>query len=224
MEILFWRDVKTTGAIFLACILLLTSFNHFTVVTVTTYLLMLALVPPLIYRLAISLKSAVLKTECEHPFREWLECDINAFIGKDDKTKLPKLLKDALSDCRRIVLVEDIIDTVKVLVIIYVASHLGEWFSGITLMYLAVIITFSIPKIYDMYRKDINNLGNKVTTLIDDLKKRVFASVPSKIKTPGSKKPNGNGAKGGKNIEEIGKNPVAGDIVDEEDQDKEKIS
>ena len=69
MEILFWRDVKTTGAIFLACILLLPSLNHFTVVTVTTYLLMLALVPPLIYRLAISLKSAVLKTECEHPFR-----------------------------------------------------------------------------------------------------------------------------------------------------------
>lgn len=69
MEILYWRDVRVTGVIFLSCMLLLTSFNHFTVVTVVTYLLMLALVPPLIYRLAVSLKCAVLKTDCEHPFR-----------------------------------------------------------------------------------------------------------------------------------------------------------
>ena len=69
MDILYWRDVKITAAIFVSCILLLTSFNHFTVVTVLTYLLMLALVPPLIYRLAVSAKAAVLKTECEHPFR-----------------------------------------------------------------------------------------------------------------------------------------------------------
>ena len=69
MDILYWRDPKKTAPIFVACLLLLYSFHHFSVITVVTYLLKVSLLPTLLFRLVISLKAALTKTECEHPFK-----------------------------------------------------------------------------------------------------------------------------------------------------------
>ena len=69
MDILYWRDPRKTGAIFVSCLLLLYSFHHFSVITVITYLLKISLLPTLLFRLVVSLKAAITKTECEHPFK-----------------------------------------------------------------------------------------------------------------------------------------------------------
>ncbi|CAB3985779.1 Hypothetical predicted protein [Paramuricea clavata] len=225
MDILYWRDPKKTGPIFVACLLLLYSFQHFSVVTVVTYLLKISLLPTLLFRLVISLKAALTKTECEHPFKEGLELDIDALVGTSDKTTLPKFVKTILHECRRILLVEDVVDTVKVLAIVHVVSYLGDWFSGVTLLYLGLIATFTIPKFYDMYRDEIQKLIEKVSRMFEDVKTRVLSNIPSKSKSFSTKKPKG--LKEPKNVEEISPALRESSLPSPEeasDEEKEKMS
>lgn len=225
MDILYWRDPKKTGVIFVACLLLLYSFHHFSVVTVLTYLLKISLLPTLLFRLVISLKAAITKTECEHPFKEGLELDIDTLVGTSDKTVLPKFLKGMIHECRRILLVEDTVDTLKVLAIVHMVSYLGDWFSGITLLFLCLIATFTVPKLYDVYRHEIHNLIDKVSKIFQDISTRVLAHIPSKSKSSAAKKPKG--LKETKKVEDISPAFDGNSLPSDEhalDDEKEKMS
>ncbi|XP_028403695.1 reticulon-1-A-like [Dendronephthya gigantea] len=210
MDILYWRDPKKTGPIFVACLLLLYGFHHFSVVTVVTYLLKISLLPTLLFRLVISLKAALTKTECEHPFKDALDSNIESLVGMS----LPKFVKVMLQECRRILLVEDVVDTVKVLAIVHVVSYLGEWFSGITLLFLGLVALFTIPKFYDVYKHEIHNMTDKVSKVMEDVKTRILAFIPTKSKSSASKK----GFKEPKNVEEI--SPALEKDSDEEQKEK----
>ncbi|XP_046848602.1 reticulon-1-A-like isoform X2 [Xenia sp. Carnegie-2017] len=111
--------------------------------------------------------------------------------GSTSDKGMPQALKIFLNECRRILLVEDVIDTVKVLIIVHLLSYLGDWFSGSTLLYMCVFVAFTIPKFYDVYRQEILRILEKATNVMEDAKDKILSFIPSKSKSPSWKKENG---------------------------------
>ncbi|KAJ7325352.1 hypothetical protein OS493_029900 [Desmophyllum pertusum] len=66
----------------------------------------------------------------------------------------------------------------KLLVGLYVLSYVAQWFSGITLIFAAFIGAFTIPKVYDMYKTEINSCVGKIKSAVEDATGKITAKVP----------------------------------------------
>lgn len=77
VDLLYWRNVKQSGAVFSSVLLLLFSLTQFSVVSVGAYLALAALSATISFRIYKSVLQAVQKTDEGHPFK-WVDGD---FLG-----------------------------------------------------------------------------------------------------------------------------------------------
>lgn len=69
IDLLYWRNVKQSGAVFSSVLLLLFSLTQFSVVSVGAYLALAALSATISFRIYKSVLQAVQKTDEGHPFK-----------------------------------------------------------------------------------------------------------------------------------------------------------
>lgn len=72
IDLLYWRNVKQSGAVFSSVLLLLFSLTQFSVVSVGAYLALAALSATISFRIYKSVLQAVQKTDEGHPFK-WVK-------------------------------------------------------------------------------------------------------------------------------------------------------
>jgi len=58
---------------------------------------------------------------------------------------------------RSVFLVEDIIDSIKFFAFFYFLTYVGSWFNGLTLVILTYLAFFSVPKVYEMNKTQIDH-------------------------------------------------------------------
>ncbi|XP_031565481.1 reticulon-1-A-like [Actinia tenebrosa] len=179
-DIILWRDIKVTTIVFVSGFIFLVCLTQFSLLTVLSTSSMVILVPMLVLRLLFTARSAFWKTEFKHPFHSYLDKDIN--VSKDNATrfgeKAAEYVANLAENIRSLLLVEDLADSVKLLMLLYILSYVAQWFSGVTLTFVAFIGLFTIPKIYDMYKVEINKALEKIQKAIDDLLDKINAAVP----------------------------------------------
>merc|ERR1712142_886634 len=61
-----------------------------------------------------------------------------------------------VGELRRLVLIEDMIDSIKFGIFLWVMTYIGAWFNGLTLMILGLVSMFSLPKTYEVYQEQID--------------------------------------------------------------------
>jgi len=107
-------------------------------------------------------------------FREYLDIDLTLSPEKvRDATEVAVThVNSAISELRRRFLVEDLVDSIKFGLLLYVLTYLGAWFNGLTLIILAFVALFTLPKVYennqaqidanlDLVRAKINEVTDK---------------------------------------------------------------
>ena len=60
-----------------------------------------------------------------------------------------KHVNAVLRKLRSVFLVEDIIDSLKFVVLFWVLTYIGAWFNGLTLVILSYLSAFSLPIVYE---------------------------------------------------------------------------
>lgn len=65
-------------------------------------------------------------------------------------------INTAITELRRRFLVEDLIDSLKFGLILYVLTYLGSWFNGLTLIILGFVALFTLPKVYENNQAQID--------------------------------------------------------------------
>lgn len=68
-DILLWRDIKVSAIVFVSGFVLLVCLTQFSVVSVITNIALICLAPMLALRLLLTARSAVSKSEFEHPLK-----------------------------------------------------------------------------------------------------------------------------------------------------------
>ncbi|KAF5925963.1 hypothetical protein HPG69_015999 [Diceros bicornis minor] len=153
-DLIFWRDVKKTGFVFGTTLILLLSLAAFSVISVVSYLILALLSVTISFRVYKSVIQAVQKSEEGHPFKAYLDVDITlsseAFHNYVNAAMVH--INRALKLIIRLFLVEDLVDSLKLAVFMWLMTYVGAVFNGITLLILAELLIFSVPVVYEKPR------------------------------------------------------------------------
>uniref|UniRef100_A0A3B5L4F8 Reticulon n=1 Tax=Xiphophorus couchianus TaxID=32473 RepID=A0A3B5L4F8_9TELE len=155
-DLIHWRDPKKSGVVFGLSLLLLLSLAAFSVISVVSYMLLALLCVTITFRIYKSVVQAVQKSTEGHPFRELIEKDVTIppeTFRKHVDTSLTHINR-ALKQMSRLFLVEDLVDSLKLAVVMWMLTYVGAVFNGITILILADILLFAVPPVYEKNKID----------------------------------------------------------------------
>ncbi|CAB0006317.1 unnamed protein product [Nesidiocoris tenuis] len=178
--LLYWRDPKKSGVVFGVTLLTLLSLTAFSLISVVAYLCLFTLGGTICFRIYKSIMQAVQKTSDGHPFKDILELDLTIpedkvnEIGKD----VVKYVNSTIATLRSLFLVEDLIDSIKFLVLSWVLTYIGACFNGLTLIIIGVILLFTLPTVYEKNQAQIDVYVKIAMDKLSIITNKMKAAVP----------------------------------------------
>ncbi|XP_068272186.1 reticulon-4 isoform X1 [Nyctibius grandis] len=180
VDLLYWRDIKKTGVVFGASLFLLLSLTVFSIVSVTAYIALALLSVTISFRIYKGVIQAIQKSDEGHPFRAYLESDVGVseeLIEKHSNVVLGHI-NGTVKELRRLFLVDDLVDSLKFAVLMWVFTYVGALFNGLTLLILALISLFSVPVIYERHQAQIDHYVGLVNKNVTDAMAKIQAKIP----------------------------------------------
>jgi len=121
-----------------------------------------------------------LKKETVNPLAKF--SDINLTVSEDKVNQFANnatnKLNTSLLELRRLFLVENMLDSVKFGLSLWVLTYIGSWFNAMTLILLSWVGLFSVPKIYLNNRTQIDPVLDKVKAQLNEISGKVAAMIP----------------------------------------------
>ncbi|XP_061700027.1 reticulon-1a isoform X2 [Syngnathoides biaculeatus] len=180
IDLLYWRNMKQSGAVFSSVLLLLFSLTQFSVVSVGAYLALAALSATISFRIYKSVLQAVQKTDEGHPFKGYLEMEISLTQDQISKyaDKILLYTNTCMRELRRLFLVQDLIDSFKFAVLMWLLTYVGALFNGLTLVILAVVSMFTMPVVYEKHQAQIDQYVGLIRTHVNSVVGKIQAKIP----------------------------------------------
>ncbi|XP_045480364.1 reticulon-1-like isoform X2 [Harmonia axyridis] len=179
-SLIYWRDPKKSGPVFGGVLLVLLALTYFSLISVIAYLSLLGLTATISFRVYKNVVQAVQKTGEGHPFKEFLEFDLS--LPPEKVKEISEVVvahvNAGLSALRRLFLVEDLIDSIKFGVFMWTLTYVGSWFNGMTLVILAWVALFTLPKVYETNKTQIDANLEFVKSKLAEVTSKVRAAVP----------------------------------------------
>ncbi|XP_077076533.1 reticulon-1b isoform X1 [Siphateles boraxobius] len=180
MELLYWRNLKQSGLVFGSLLLLLFSLTQFSVVSVVAYLALAALSATISFRVYKSVLQAVQKTDEGHPFKAYL--DVEMSLSHDQMQKYAEniqyYINSTLKELRRLFLVQDLVDSLKFAVLMWLLTYVGALFNGLTLLIMVVVSMFSMPVVYEKYQAQIDQYLDLIRTQVNSVVGKIQEKIP----------------------------------------------
>ncbi|XP_063774710.1 reticulon-4 isoform X5 [Pseudophryne corroboree] len=180
VDLLYWRDIKKSGAVFGASLFLLLSLTVFSIVSVSAYIALGLLSVTISFRIYKGVLQAIQKSDEGHPFKSYLES--NVAVSEDLVQKYCNValghINCTLKELRRLFLVEDLVDSLKFAVLMWVFTYIGALFNGLTLLILALISLFSIPVIYERHQTQVDHYLALISKNVKSTTDLIVSKVP----------------------------------------------
>ncbi|XP_036230968.1 reticulon-2 isoform X2 [Bactrocera oleae] len=179
-SLIYWRDVKKSGIFFGAGLVTLLAISCFSVISVFAYLSLLTLAGTVAFRIYKSVMQAIQKTPEGHPFKEYLDIDLTLSQEKVQNIAGVAVahVNGFVAELRRLFLVEDLVDSIKFGVILWVLTYIGGWFNGMTLVILAFVSLFTLPKVYENNKQSIDTYLDLVRSKLTEITEKIKAAIP----------------------------------------------
>uniref|UniRef100_A0A8C1PGG9 Reticulon n=1 Tax=Cyprinus carpio TaxID=7962 RepID=A0A8C1PGG9_CYPCA len=172
--------ISRTGVVFGASLFLLLSLSVCSIISVISYVALALLSVTISFRIYKGILQAVQKSEDGHPFKMYLDKDIgisSELVHKYSDTTLAHI-NCVIKELRRLFLVEDLVDSLKFAVLMWILTYVGALFNGLTLLILGLIGTFSWPVIYEKHQAQIDHYYGLVNKQIKDVLGKIQAKIP----------------------------------------------
>uniref|UniRef100_A0A8D0GW95 Reticulon n=1 Tax=Sphenodon punctatus TaxID=8508 RepID=A0A8D0GW95_SPHPU len=183
-DLVYWQDVKKTGVVFGTTLIVLLSLAAFSVISVLSYLILALLSVTISFRIYKSVIQAVQKSEEGHPFKAYLDLDValssEAFHNYVNAAMVH--VNRALKLIIRLFLVEDLVDSLKLAVVMWLLTYVGAIFNGITLLILGELLIFSVPVVYEKYKTQIDHYVGIARDQIKSVVAKIQAKLPGVVK------------------------------------------
>ncbi|XP_044576148.1 reticulon-1-A-like isoform X3 [Cotesia glomerata] len=178
--LIYWRQPEKTGIVFGVVMSILLSLTYFSLISVFSYTALLTLVGTMGFRIYKTVLQAIQKTSDGHPFKDILEVDLTLPAEKVHEVADIAVAhaNAAVSELRRLFLIEDFIDSLKFSVGLWCLTYVGSWFNGMTLIIIGVIALFTLPKVYETNKAQIDQNLALVQGKINELTAKIKAAIP----------------------------------------------
>ncbi|XP_059211466.1 reticulon-3 isoform X3 [Centropristis striata] len=183
-DLIHWRDPKKSGLVFGLSMLMLLSLAAFSIISVASYLLLALLCVTITFRIYKSVVQAVQKSSDGHPFKSLIEKDVSIppeTFRKHVDASLTYINR-GLKQMSRLFLVEDLVDSLKLAVVMWLFTYVGAVFNGITILILADILLFAVPPIYEKNKTQIDQYIDVARTQINTTMAKLQEKLPGAMK------------------------------------------
>merc|ERR1712045_307273 len=182
-SLLYWDNPRDSGIICGSVLVCLLAVRYISLISVIGNLSLALVTATMSFRIYKSVLTAVNKTQDGHPFKAFLDVDVtlpadkisnfsDAFFASLNKT----LLK-----IKSILLVENVVESVKFAVSMYLLTYVGAIMNGLTILTLAWAAAFSLPRVYRDNQKQIDEAVLPLKQKLDDLSTKLAAALPASI-------------------------------------------
>ncbi|KAJ8337646.1 hypothetical protein SKAU_G00366120 [Synaphobranchus kaupii] len=183
-DLVYWRDPKKSGVVFGTSLLLLLSLAAFSVISVVSYLLLALLCVTITFRIYKSVIQAVQKSSDGHPFKSFMDKDVSVppeTFRKHVDGCLSHVNR-ALKHLSRLFLVEDLVDSLKLAVLMWLMTYVGAVFNGITILILVDVLLFTLPLVYEKNKTQIDHYIDVARTQFNSIVSKVQEKLPGAVK------------------------------------------
>merc|ERR1712223_396792 len=176
-----WEDPIYTGIIFGSVFVTLISICYYSLISVLAYVSLSALLAVLSLKIYNYIMVTFLKKEAScNPLAKVAELNLSVPEDKVNQlaNKATTNLNAALIELKRLFLVENMLDSVKFGLSLWVLTYIGSWFNAMTLIILSWVGLFTIPKVYINYKDQIDPVLDKVKAQLGEISSKVTAMIP----------------------------------------------
>lgn len=181
--VLLWEDPIQSGAVFgtvLVVLLSLASYSLITVVSYTCLTLLLVVAGVKLYSyVMVMMKKAEAGSD---PLAKVAALQVT--VPSETINKMAPCVAGSINnfttELRRLFLVEDMVDTIKFGLSLWLLTYVGAWFNMLTLLILVWVTAFSAPKGYKMNQAQCDEIFGQVKAQFDEIKGKVLAMIPNK--------------------------------------------
>ncbi|KAM4603451.1 reticulon-3-B-like [Polymixia lowei] len=184
LQLVHWQEPKKSATAFGLSLLVLVSLATLSVISVVSYLLLACLCVTITFRVYKSVIQAIQKSDEGNPFKSLLERDISVsqetFRSAVEQSLLH--LNRFTRQTRRLILVEDLVDSLKLAGVMWLMTYIGAVFNGITILILADIIFFTTPLLYHKNKTQIERYMELVGSRVEDMMEKLQDKLPAAVK------------------------------------------
>ena len=181
--IVYWEDPVVSGGVFGAVLVVLLALSSYSLITVVSYtcltLLMVVLGVKVYSYVMVMMKKAEPGSD---PLAKVSAMPVT--IPDDTITNMSPCIASVVNktttELRRLFLVEDMVDTIKFGLSLWLLTYIGSWFNMLTLLILGWVTLFSAPKLYVNNQTQVDEVMGQVMAQVDEVKGKVLALIPNK--------------------------------------------
>ncbi|XP_041949385.1 reticulon-3-B-like isoform X2 [Alosa sapidissima] len=183
-ELVYWREPKKSATVFSSSLLVLFALATCSAITVVSYVLLAVLCVTITFRVYKSVIQAIQKSDEGHPFKNLMARDISISPQKFRRHVDYALthINRGILEARRLLLVEDVVDSLKLAGVMWLLTFVGAVFNGITILILADIIFFSTPLVYEKNKTQIDRYIELVRSQIQSKLAKLQDKLPGAVK------------------------------------------
>ncbi|XP_070827258.1 reticulon-2a isoform X1 [Chaetodon trifascialis] len=195
MDLIYWKDTERTGMVLTGLVVGLLSLFQLSIITVVSTVSLAVMCFTISVRIYYQLLYILSWGDGEHPFKTYLDLDIS-FSGEEADLYMQKVIVMALSAAdtlKGLFFVQNLFESLKLLVLMYLVTYLGDLCNGLTLLIISVIAVFSLPLFYRQRQEQVDSVVAKIQAQVDNVKD-IFQRLaqgggPPPDPTPGGAKP-----------------------------------
>jgi len=181
-DLVLWKCPKLSGAVFGTTLVLLISLATFSLLTVISTLLLLAMSTCGMYRFYLSVVFRI-KGTYDETFDKLSAYDMS--LPSDKMQQLAKQLDSQLSTLlnkvKTIVLWDNMYQSAVAFAAFYMIYCVGSVFNTLTLLSLVHVGMFTLPKVYQVYKVQIDQGFDKAAQFGHELARQVQAKIPPSV-------------------------------------------
>jgi len=181
--IVYWEDPIMSGTVFGSVLVVLLSLASYSLITVASYTCIALLLGVLGVKLYSYVMVMMKKAEPgSDPLAKVsaMPVTIPAETISNMSPCIASVVNKTTTELRRLFLVEDMVDTIKFGLSLWLLTYIGSWFNMLTLLILAWVAFFSLPKLYANNQAQVDEVLGQVMTQVEELKGKVLALIPNK--------------------------------------------
>jgi len=182
-SLVYWDNPRDSGIVCGSLLVCLLAVRYISLISVIGNLSLALVTATMSFRIYKSVLAAVNKNQEGHPFKAFLDVDIQI-----PEAKLTSAVENAgarvnglLAALKAIILVENIVESAKFALGMYLVSYLGALMTGLTLVTLAWVGIFSLPRIYKDNQAKIDEALLPLLTKYEELAGKVSAALPASV-------------------------------------------
>uniref|UniRef100_A0A3Q3WMA0 Reticulon n=1 Tax=Mola mola TaxID=94237 RepID=A0A3Q3WMA0_MOLML len=195
MDLIYWKDTERTGMVLTGLVVGLLSLFQLSIITVLSAVSLAVMCFTISVRIYYQVLFVLKLGDGEHPFKSYLDLDIS-FSGEEADHCVRKAIAMfllAVDALKGLFFVKNLFESLKLLVLMYLVTYLGDLCNGLTLLIISVIALFSLPLFYRQHQEQVDSFFGKIQAKVDNIKdifqRLVHGGGPPPDPTPGGAKP-----------------------------------